>query len=622
MFSNERLRDMLNVSADGVLGFARVIGRNDNENIGRVRIYPIHRMTKDWKYLESKEHEGIAFAEVISPLKGENHGVYYTPEFGDFVVYTTINGKRYILGSINYPGKAAADLMPVEAQSMQKNSVEYNPTHWPDLTSKGYHSPEPEVGSKYQPASFLQRWRKNDILMLSATKIEEQPNSAIKLMEIRSSENQFIQMVDLGNYNIKPGLSGTNAKSYSPMRQNDYRDLWEGFPINKEYWTNRSSAAPLANESQFLKIATNGNDLAEIPNPDSGKDLPSLTRGETRTDDRMTDGSFETSKTYCPVYQTLKTAKGPERYFQDKPGGSPYAAGSAYRTKLIKWIEDTGDPYDPLAQKLNIGHYLTMSNTIFKRRVVLSSKKGHQLTFSDIDNDEKVILNSKNGKFLYMEDSSPNTYDVLWMASKNHHFIMCDNQNAPFLVDDQGRERHKLVDPNQKNGSAFQLLQSGGEQKIWLSDSSLCPRVHIESSTGHEILLLDHDQGVIGSSPTPGKGKIQFTTNDKQMQITMDVENGDIVIQNHNLGGKGKTGDVSIYAANNIVLNADNQILMRANLGYSIQSTDGDFNVDACSINHNCDSNDIESSPEQIRKSVLSKIETTEGSLINKFSPN
>src|SRR5574344_299930 len=625
--SNTNYLDKLNIDGSTTFGIARVIGRNDNINHGRVRIYPLSD-SRDWLYIENNEVETYPFAEVIKPAAGENHGFYYTPEFGDFVFYTILPSGHYILGSIANPSWKYAGLnIPVEAQNIQKNGMEYMPSHWPDLTSKGYHLAQPIIGDIYQPASFLQRWRKNDILMYNTTKINDQAHSAAKLMEFRSSENMMLQLVDIGNFNIKPGLVGANSKKYSPVRQTDYRDLWEGFNINREFWTERTDKPPLTHESQYIKLATNGHNYSEVSHGDAGADLPSLSRGEIRLDDRISDGSHETSKIYCPTYQTLKSAMGDDRYYQDKPAQSPWDAFTPYRFKVKKWIEDTGNPYDPLAQHFNVGHYLTLSNTIFKRRAMLSTKKGHQLVMSDIDKDEKILFNSHRGKHIYMEDGAPGNYNAMWLASEKHHMIFCDAMQAPFLIDDKGAERHKLVDPNQGNGSTYQLLQTNGKQKIWLADSPLTPRIHLHSANGHEILLLDHDMGKAGCSPTPGKGKIQITTADKLMQIVLDVENGDITLQNHNLGGKSpNTGNIKLFAAKDIILDAKNKIFMSADLGFNVTSASGPWNQDIVDTNFNCDL--AEQGPfapvvdDVIRASVLSDIETSEGSLINKFNPS
>lgn len=628
MASNELIKkeinDVLKVSGTGIFGIARVIGRNDHTNHTRVRIYPLSE-TQDFKYIEHNRVEYYPFAEVIAPGKGENHGFYYTPEFGDFVIYTVLDTGHYILGSVAAPTwEFSAVNIPAEAQNTQANGKEYNVSHWPDLNAKGYHLDPPVVGDVYQPASFLQRWRRNDILMYNVTKIGTQAHSAAKLMEFRSSENNMLQLVDIGNFNTKPGIDGKNAKKYSPARQTDYRDLWEGFNVNREFWTERTDKPPLTNESQYIKLATNGNLSGkgqDKPWGDTGGDLPDLSRGEIRWDDRVSDGSHETSKIYCPVYQTLKCEKGPDRYAQDKKSKDPYEAGVPYRFKVKKWIEDTGDPYDPEVQHFNVGHYLTLSNTIFKRRVMLSSARGHQLVMSDIDNDEKILMNSHRGKYMYMEDCAPGTYDHMWLASQKHHMLFVDHMQPPYLIDDKGAERHRLVDPNQKALSSFQLIQTEKYQKIWLADSPKTPRIHIHTTDSHEMLFLDHDYGEAGISPTPHKGKIQITTSDKQMQITMDVENGDITIQNHNLGGKGKTGDISVYAAHDIKLHAKNMIEMRADAGYDIQSSGGSYSVVACGISHStpCGSPHV---PEVIRPTVLTNIDVTEGTLINKFNPS
>lgn len=619
MAENKPLNDIsnaLNISGTGTFGVARVIGRNDNLNQGRVRIYPLSE-TQDWTYIENNKIENYPFAEVLKMGAGENHGTYYTPEFGDFVIYTILDSGYYILGCINNPSwKYASSNLPVEAQNTQQNGTEYNTSHMPDLTSKGYHLDDPSLGDKYQPSSFLTRWRKNDILFYNNTKTQEKSNSAAKLMEFRSSENNMLQLVDIGNFNIKPGLDGKNSKEYSPVRQSDYRDLWEGFNINREFWTERTDKAPLSHESQYIKLATNGHGFSETPHPDTGGDLPDLSRGEIRLDDRMNDGGHETSKTYCPTYQTLKSAMGDDRYYQDKPEGKPWDASTPYRFKVKKWIEDMGDPYNPENQHFNVGHYLTLSNTIYKRRAMLSTKKGHQLVMSDIDKDEKILFNSHRGKHIYMEDSAPGAYNTMWLASEKHHMVFCDQMQAPFLIDDKGAERHKLVDPNQGNNSSYQLIQTEKYQKIWLADSPLAPRIHMESTNGHELLLLDHDNGKSGCSPTPNKGKIQLTTADKKMQIVIDQESGKIIIQNHNPGG------LDIYSKGDLSLKTEGSMILEANNGFKVNSSGGMW-VETTNKNiTNSSGPGGPVVPTGIKGTVLSKIETTEGSLINKFSPS
>ena len=627
---NQSLEKAFSVKGDGIFGIARVVGRNDDTNQTRVRIYPLSE-TKDFAYVEHNHVEYYPFAETISMGKGENHGIYYIPEFGDYVLFTILNTGHYILGSVLNPSwQYSAANIPAEVQNMQPNGAEYNTSHYPDLTLKGYHLPDPKLGDAYHPAAFLQRWRRNDILMYNATKIGKINGSAVKLMEFRSAENNFLQLVDIGNMNVKPGIEGKNSKKYSPVRQTDYRDLWEGFSINKEFWTERTDHPPKTNESNYIKLATNnsvgmdrdsGGDGKDVPWGDTGAPMPGMTRGEVRLDDRITDGTHETSKTYCPVYQTLKTAQGPDRYYQDKPPTTPWEASAPFRFKVKKWIEDTGDPYAPEVQHFNVGHFLTLSNTIFKRRVMLASAKGHQLVFSDIDKDEKILINSHRGKHIYMEDSDPGHYENMWLASQKHHIVFVDHMKAPYLIDDKGKERHRMLDPNQKCLSSFLLHQTGKAQKIWMSDSEKCPRIHLHTTDGHELLLLDHDKGTAGISPTPHKGRIQLTTSDKKQQIIMDVENGDITIQNHNLSGKGKTGNIKLFAANNILFHAKNKIEMRADKGYDIQSSNGSYSVAACGISQSpiCGG---PHSPEAVRPTVLTAIDITEGSLINKYDPS
>lgn len=612
----------INADGIGIFGIAMVVSRNDGTNQGKVRISPIHVAEKTKRDKESGDIENTdIMAEVISPAKGENHGVYYTPEFGDFVLYTEIAEMAIILGSINNPsGKFAALNIPVEVQNIQANGKEYNNSHYPSLNTKGYHLDAPVTGSIYQPAAFLQRWRRNDFLIYNTTKIHENDKSAVKLMELRSAENQMLQLVDIGNNHIKPGIGAEtkkNSKNYSPVRQTDYRDLWEGFNINREFWTTRTEFPAKPHESQYVKLSTNGHDYSEADHGDVASDLPELVRGEFRWDDRLTHGSHETSKTYCPIYQTVKFAKGEERYYQDKPAQSDWEAGVPYRSKVKAWIDDTvGMENDQKAQKFNIGHYLTLSNTIYKRRAMLSTKKGHQLVMSDIDKDEKILLNSHRGKHIYMEDSDKEHYDVMWMASQKHHMIYCDTQFSPYLIDDNNVERDRLLDPNQMCGSSYQLIQTEKKQKIWLADSPLAPRIHLHTNGGiggHELLLLDHDMGVANTSPTPDKGKVQITTSDKLMQITLDVESGNLTIQNHNPGG------LDIYSLGDLSIKTNGLMSLEADLGFKINSSDGMWIENTNQNITNSDAPEGPAAPTAILPSVLSDIDTTSGELVNKF---
>lgn len=622
----QEIGKMIGVSGQGVFGVARVIGRNDDHNAGRVRIYPLTE-TRTYQYLEDKNVEFYPFAEVLSPTKGENHGSYSTPEFGDFVIYTILASGYYILGCINNPTHEYAGMnIPVEAQNTQENGSEYNPSSHPDLTSKGYHLASPEIGDVYQPAAQLQRWRGNDTLFYNVTKIGTQSASAAKLMEYRSSDNNTLQLVDIGNNNTRPGVDGKNKKGYSSARQTDYRDLWEGFDINKEFWTERTDKAPLTNESVYVKLATNGHagkDFSDAKQGDTGQEYPDRVRGEVRMDDREADGSHEAPKSYCPVYQTVKSEMGPDRYYQDKPSGSEWSGSVPFRFKVKKWIEDTGDAYDPETQHLNVGHYLTLSNTIFKRRAMLSTAKGHKLVMSDIDNDEKVLLNSHRGKHLYMEDGFPDAYNVMWLASEKHHMIFCDWMQPKYLEDDKGALRDKLVDPNQPSGAgcSYQLIQTELYQKIWMSDSSHCPRIHMHSTDGHEVLLLDHDKGVAGISSTPGKGKVQITTSDKQMQISMDVKSGELIIQNHNLGGDGDSGCVKIFAAGNMTLECQKHMKIIADLGMRVSSVAGMWSHDIYVTSFN-GGGTTGASPTSIQPTVLTNIEASGSRLVNKFDPS
>ena len=628
----KRLLDRFaSISGDGVFGIAIVVARDDQDNNSRVRIYPLIDQNLTFKEVESEKIQWFPYAETVAPARGENHGYYYIPEFGDFVLYTKLGGLYFIIGSINYPhfGEAGLQksnmLIPCEAQHTQKNGLEYCDSHYPDLKSKQVHGPY-LTSDGYHPASFLQRWRRFDFLIYDVTKIGDEAHSSAKLMELRSSENQMLQLVDVGNFNTKPGKAGKLNKGYSPTRQTDYRDLWESLNVNKEFWVKRTDIPPLPHESKYVKLATDTTPGGDSDWGDVGADLHAKIRSEFRNDERLIEGSIETAKTYCPVWQTVLTAKGEERYFQDKIGAPvPYGTGGIM-FKIKKWIEDVGSPYDPEDHHFNVGHYLTLSNTIFRRRAMLSTKKGHQLTMSDIDLDEKIILNSYRGKYLYMEDGMPWLYNVMWLASEKHHIVFCDHQLSPYLIDSNGAERHRLLDPNQRDLSSYLLIQTEKYQKIWLTDSPESQRIHIHTISGHEMLFLDHDSKILKISPPKNKGKIQITTNDKKMQIVMDVLHGDITIMNHNLGGdssggRANTGDISLYAAHDILLHADNKIEMRANKGYDIQSSDGPYSVVACSIGTSsvCGA---PSKKEPVRPTVLTDIETTEGLLINKYDPS
>ena len=52
--SNTNYLDKLNIDGSSTFGIARVIGRNDNINHGRVRIYPLSD-SRDWLYIENNE---------------------------------------------------------------------------------------------------------------------------------------------------------------------------------------------------------------------------------------------------------------------------------------------------------------------------------------------------------------------------------------------------------------------------------------------------------------------------------------------------------------------------------------------------------------------------------------
>jgi len=612
------------IDAGSIFKAGKVVALNDGDNMGRVRIQPIANFLTPQKELETGEFaESLTDAYVLYNSIGENHGNIELPEIGDYVFYFTLSGKNYILGSFYNHIKVAPKLRPHEVRNSEKVGDEYLVHHYPSAKDKKMELDDPVVGDKFRPMSKLNRWRGNDMPLSVAThKLNDKDFTTQKFTEFRTNENQLIQMVDIGNADFEPGTSGKLAASKSYVRQTDKRDLWHGFTINKEYWKERTEYPPKPHESQYIKLSTNNNDISEEAGdwPDVGSPKADLIRGTDRLDDRMISGSFESGKIIAPNYQEIKTEAGSdERYLQDRAPAGKYAAAADLRKKIEQWIDSSSGKKDhPKTTRFAIGHQLTLSNTLFKRRIHFQTKKEHSLLMSDIDKDEKIILNSHKGKYIYMEDSAPESYDVLWIASQKHHMIFCDHQADPFLINNQGELRDKLVDPNQKDGSTYQLIQTANKQKIWLADSEKCPRIHLHTKTGHEILLLDHDNGEANISPDKEKGKIQITTNDKQMQILLDVMNGDIVIINKNMSGKGNTGNIKIYAENDIIFEAKNQIKMKADMGFKIESINGNINMDACNINQNCASASAVA-PDGIRPTVLTDIETPTGQLKNKF---
>ena len=593
-----------------IFGIGRVVGRNDYSNLGMVRILPIEVVSYDYTYLEFKYIDTIPFAQVLSPAKGEGHGFYYTPEFGDFVIYTRIYGMFYVIGSISSPSAIYNLIYPPEVMNNQLNGTEYCPTHYPNLTAKGYHLPGSMNSDSYQPASFLLRWRKNDILMYNATQLNKTPGNALKLMEFRTSENLLLQMVDIGNRGIAPGTLGVNKYSTSYVRQTDYRDLWEGFNVNREFWTERTDRPPLNNESQYIRIATNGASISEIsPAGDTGQPFPSKVKGETRWDERLTYGSLELPKIYCPVYQSVKSSIGSERYLQDKIPNTSFGPSVVLRMKVQYWIQDLGNPYDPEAQHFNIGHYIVLSNTQYKRRLMLSTKKGHQFVMSDIDKDEKVLLNSMKGKYIYMEDSDPN-YNVMWLASELHHIVFVDNMMKPYLLDDKGAERHRICDPNWKDLSSFLLFKTNGGHRMWFADTQKYPRIHIKSTDGHEVLLIDAHEF------DHSYRKIQITTANNKMQIVMDEKSKKIEIINVDEGG------IKFSSKGNIEFQTKGMMIFNADLGYDVNSSDGNWYETTNTNDTNSSDPRGPASLSGIKSSVPHVEDTTDGEIINRFDPS
>ena len=136
---------------------------------------------------------------------------------------------------------------------------------------------------------------------------------------------------------------------------------------------------------------------------------------------------------------------------------------------------------------------------------------------------------------------------ISWMTSQNHHFIMADNGHYTAGVGESSAST-KYLDPNDLNKSTYQLLMTEKKHKLWMADTDTYPRIHAYTSKGHEVLLLD-------SSPDTPAGKIQITTYDKKMQIIMDVEKGNLMINNLH-----SEGTIKMYSAGKIELHAEKSI--------------------------------------------------------------
>jgi len=181
-----------------------------------------------------------------------------------------------------------------------------------------------------------------------------------------------------------------------------------------------------------------------------------------------------------------------------------------------------------------------------------------------------MLTTSDNQQHINMDELNK----MMWFSSGNHKMIFADaGHDAP---SDAPSGQTKYVDPNQLDGSTYQLLQTENKHQIWLADSPSCSRIHTHTIKGHEVLLLD------GHKATSKDGKIQITTHDKLMQIVMDVTTGDVEINNLNpegdpaVGGKG--GKVKIYAQMGVEIHTPEQIWMNADKGVIMNSCDGPIN--------------------------------------------
>jgi len=211
------------------------------------------------------------------------------------------------------------------------------------------------------------------------------------------------------------------------------------------------------------------------------------------------------------------------------------------------------------------------------QRISLTTMQGHEIRMMDMPSGVNNIAITTSDATQHIRLDELNK--ISWYTSANHHMIYADkgHEKAAFEAGsaqylDPNVAQHKFF-----NNSTYQLIMTEKKHKIWLSDSSLCPRIHLSTTSGHELLLLDHDQGVDATMMVENKGKIQITTNDKLMQITMDVEKGEISIQNHNLTGSGQTGSIKMFAAENIEFHAEGEIIGRGRLNIDMQSCDGEF---------------------------------------------
>ena len=193
------------------------------------------------------------------------------------------------------------------------------------------------------------------------------------------------------------------------------------------------------------------------------------------------------------------------------------------------------------------------------QRIQVITMQGHEISMMDTPSGASRIqlTTSDATKHINLDELNK----IMWFTSGNHKMIFADDGHDNTIGSSTDV---KYVDPNQMVGSTYQLIQTEKKQKIWLADSPNCPRIHAHTTKGHELLLLDKSEG----SP---QGKIQVTTYDKMMQFVMDIDSGDIEINN-------LKGGIKMSALLNIELHTPEMIMMHGELGIIMNSCDGPIN--------------------------------------------
>lgn len=192
------------------------------------------------------------------------------------------------------------------------------------------------------------------------------------------------------------------------------------------------------------------------------------------------------------------------------------------------------------------------------QRIQVITMQGHEISMMDTPSGASRIqlTTSDATKHINLDEANK----IMWFTSGNHKMIFADDGHDTAVGSSTDV---KYVDPNQMVGSTYQLIQTEKQQKIWLADSADCPRIHAHTTKGHEVLLLD-------KSVDAPKGKIQVTTYDKTMQFIMDLDSGNIHINNMNTSGAG--GETTNAAPGSIRMYAVGEIELHAELGVGIFS--------------------------------------------------